>query len=96
MALAEYLGLSSITADEWAALARERGAPIEMPLFRTAFVPSGGATVISEADKTTSPPIAAEPAPLAIEGLGGKFGVESVDEKLSRLMKANRDIGWKR
>jgi hypothetical protein len=35
LALAEYLGLSSITPSEWAALAKERGGPdvAALPLF---------------------------------------------------------------
>jgi phage terminase large subunit GpA-like protein len=35
MAIAEHLGLSTLTADEWARLAKERGAPVPdaLPLF---------------------------------------------------------------
>ena len=32
MALAEHLGLSSLTPSEWAAIAKERGAPSAQPL----------------------------------------------------------------
>ena len=41
-ALAEHLGLSSLTADEWAALAKERGgvAMDDTPLFSAAARPA--------------------------------------------------------
>jgi len=36
LALAEYLGLQKMTSDEWAMLARERGAPGGEELWRAA------------------------------------------------------------
>ena len=44
MALAEHLGLSSLTADEWAVLAKERGMPpAELPTLFAAARKDGGA-----------------------------------------------------
>lgn len=45
MALAEYLGLSSMTADDWAALARSRGLPEELSR-RDLFTPHAIAPVV--------------------------------------------------
>jgi phage terminase large subunit GpA-like protein len=89
MALAEYLGLSTITADEWTALARERGAPVELPLFRSAFA-NAGAAPSAEASSSSPPPgdESNAPSPLGDEAAFG----ETIDDRLGRLMKANSNL----
>lgn len=57
LALAEYLGLSSTTPAEWAALARRRGLPDEL-LKTDIFTPTQ-----SEPSQTVAQPEAAEPPP---------------------------------
>ncbi len=61
MALAEHLGLSSLTADEWAGLAKERGSLPDdsLPLLKTPGAPPAG---------NTRPPVAR--APDALDALG--------------------------
>ena len=88
MALAEHLGLSNLTAAEWAALARERGAPAEMPLFRASLAPRVGETPHRE----DQPPAAAPPSSPPIVGAVEYDGGEGLDAPLTRLMKANSDL----
>jgi phage terminase large subunit GpA-like protein len=77
LALAEYLGLSAITQDEWARLAKARGMPPDdaMALFKPRAVPSAAAG--AEASATVAPEPAPEP--------------EDVDAMLARLGKANSE-----
>ena len=64
MALAEYLGLSTMTSDEWAALARHRGLPAEVTK-RDLFSPPP--------PPTETPPQPATPPPArADDWLGGR------------------------
>ena len=81
MALAEHLGLSSLTADEWAGIARVRGAPPE-----TAHSP-----------KLAPPPAGSGPdayrAPSAAAGgIISDYATEDLDARLARLMRANSDL----
>ncbi|KAI93927.1 terminase GpA [Rhodomicrobium udaipurense JA643] len=59
MALAEYLGLSRMTADDWAVLAKERGVPKEARAVDL-LSPSPVRAAASEAAKEAAP----EPAPV--------------------------------
>lgn len=62
LALAEYLGLSSMTPDEWAALARARGLPDELskvdlftPAQRATSPETSGAEPVAPTPTTTEP-----------------------------------------
>ena len=80
MALAEHLGLSSLTAAEWAGIARERGAPLEMTQASKLAPPREGA----------EPPVYA--APTTAAAIGSEYEVDDLDARLARLMKANGDL----
>lgn len=71
-AMASYLGLQSMTSDEWAALSRHRGLPDEAVarnLFTTLPEPEAKAPAAPEAqDKQPAP----QPAPPADDWLGGR------------------------
>lgn len=69
-ALAEYLGMSSMTADDWAALARHRGIPEELtardlftpaPKLATAGVREAIEAAGGKADEPSEPPPPPEP-----------------------------------
>jgi phage terminase large subunit GpA-like protein len=77
MALGEHLGLSALTPAEWAAIAKERGAPPghALPLFG----PAGA-----------QPPAAAPaPAPAPSFAASGARGDDDNAARLKRLMEAN-------
>ena len=76
MALAEHLGLSEFTADQWAALAKAHGAKREdaLPLFAAA----------AAFDAAGAPA-----SPAATPGVAGDDEAEGVDAVLERLGKAN-------
>ena len=78
MALAEYLGLSSHTADDWAALARVRGLPDATPDL---FTPRSRLT-LPEGEAVPEPPpepAAPEPSPPPAASQGGWFDRPSDD-----------------
>jgi phage terminase large subunit GpA-like protein len=77
LALAEYLGLSAITRDEWARLAKSRGLPPDDAL--ALFKPRGGAP---EKGAEAAVPAPAAPAKTP----------ETPAERLARLAKANAEL----
>ena len=86
LALAEFLGLSSITPEEWAGLAKRRGMPSgEANLFRpqplpvAAVIPAPPPDPWASALSTSSAP---QPAPPK----------EDFDAMLDRLGRANADL----
>jgi phage terminase large subunit GpA-like protein len=89
MALAEHLGLSSLSPAEWAALARERGAPPDLPLFTGRLLAAPGAPAAVEPGTAPEAPEAAQAAPALAGAPARDYGAESLDEKIARLMKKN-------
>jgi phage terminase large subunit GpA-like protein len=95
IALAEHLGLSSLTATEWAALARERGAPRDMPLFpaalRRADAAASDENAVSTGDQANdrapnvSSPVKSDPT---------RSPVESLDAELDRLGEMNSQLSF--
>ena len=84
LALAEFLGLSSITPAEWAALARRRGLPMsDADLFRPLPLPAPAAPPDPWATALPSP---TSPAPQPAQPR------EDLDAMLDRLGKANADL----
>ena len=88
LALAEFLGLSSITPDEWAGLAKRRGMPsAEANLFRPQLLPVAKAAPVAPAD----PWAAALPLPTSPTRQPTQ-PKEDLDAMLDRLGKVNADL----
>jgi phage terminase large subunit GpA-like protein len=86
MSLAEHLGLSIISASDWAEIARDHGVPLEKPLSGATLAPP------DEPGHGDAEP-AARQAATASTPIGGSTGyaAEDLDARFARLFKMNSE-----